>query len=129
MSLEVVKKINEIDLVLRKTLHDATDKNGSVDKNIGFLGGISGLSLFYYLNYLRSANNENLVYVEQILEIGFSILNSSKPNPFHCNGISGFMNGLTLLQNDQVLDLNDVINSISDPIDKYLTNLNRLFDS
>lgn len=121
MNLEIIKKINEIDLVLRKTLHDAPDKNGSRDKSIGFLGGISGLSLFYYLNYLRSANDENIIYVEQTLEIGFSILNSSKPNPFHCNGISGFMNGLTLLKNDSILDLNDVINSISDPIDKYLT--------
>lgn len=78
MNLEIIKKINEIDLVLRKTLHDAPDKNGSRDKSIGFLGGISGLSLFYYLNYLRSANDENIVYVEQTLEIGFSILNSSK---------------------------------------------------
>ncbi|NEN23801.1 lanthionine synthetase C family protein [Cryomorpha ignava] len=121
MTSRVIEKITEIDIILRKTLI-TNSKSDNSNYRMGFLTGEPGISLFYYLNYLRTRDVENIALLECAIEKSFSILNNTlKLNSFHCNGISGFMSGLMLIHRGNIIDLKDLLHYFSFNTDNYLT--------
>jgi len=100
-----------------------------LEKNMGLLGGYSGLSLFYYANYLLSGSEQNLRLVEDIVSDSLAALDQLGPNPYFCNGLAGLAylihffkeNGLLDLDTETVSQLDDITYHLSKSYEQALS--------
>lgn len=94
---------------------------GRLEKDTGLLGGYSGLSLFYYANYLLSGSEHSLMLVEAIVSDSLAMLDRIGPNPYFCNGLAGLMYLIRFFEDNGLLDLDPDMASQMDEMTAHLS--------
>ena len=92
--------------------------------NISLFNGISGIPIFYYLNYRLTNNKEYINKIHFLLDKIIGIINETDIQLSYCNGILGiahmfdFIRKKNILKPDASIDIEDALSFI----DEYIAN-------